>query len=353
MGLQVATIIGGLSQVDCETRDVFSSLLFSDFSFFFSSFAKVEQSRVLDSRPHVVVATPGRLAELLSLGGLSLAKLSFLVLDEADRLLSLGFEAELKVVLQKCPSKRQTMLFSATMSPTIRTLEGMALRDPFRFDQASGSALLTVKTLRQEYMLVPEACRDAYVVYLARSYSDDNVSLIVFCATVEDCAQVHHMLESLLESQVVSLHSLMSQPQRLRSLTEFRNGRAKVLVATDVAARGLDIPMTDLVVNCSVPSDPATYVHRVGRTARAGRSGCSITLVSQFEVGLMLAVEDQIGMKLAEHPHKEEEVLKFLPEANAARGVAALWWEEQGLAERNEKRKDEGRKRRKKQSSRN
>ncbi len=120
-----------------------------------------------------------------------------------------------------------------------------------------------------------------------------------------------------------------------------------------MASRGLDIPMTDLVVNCSVPTDVASYVHRVGRTARAGRPGRSITLVSQFEVELLLAVEEAIARKLELHDHLEDEVLKFLPEANAARRLACLWWAEEGFQERNEKRKDESRKRRKKAKEQN
>lgn len=116
-----------------------------------------------------------------------------------------------------------------------------------------------------------------------------------------------------------------------------------------MAARGLDIPMTDLVINCSCPDDVASYVHRVGRTARAGRKGLAVTLVTQHDVSRMLQIEDAIGKKLEEHKHDEEEVLKFLSEANAARRISQVWWEEEeGLKEKQEKRKDKKKNKKKK-----
>ena len=137
-----------------------------------------------------------------------------------------------------------------------KVLQSMSVKDPFRWDQTlEGGPLATVKTLRQEFILMPGNVRDAYMVYLARSYSNDNVSLILFCDTVDECSMVFHMMEALLDCACVQLNSFMRQKKRNEALNAFRSGQAKVLVATDVASRGLDIPMTDLVINCSCPPE--------------------------------------------------------------------------------------------------
>lgn len=156
MNVQVCTLIGGLGQT--------------------------QQSLAVQKKPHIVVATPGRAAALVQQGVLVLNKLSFLVLDEADRLLFHGFERELKVIFHATPSKRQTLLFSATMTPTLELLQSMSMKNPFRWDQSLVlGTLQTVKKLRQEYILCPLDARDTYIVYLARVYSDGEEEVCVFC----------------------------------------------------------------------------------------------------------------------------------------------------------------------------
>ena len=305
----------------------------------------IHQTAELQNNPHIVVGTPGRCAQLVAQGSLRLRKLAFLVLDEADRLISQGFEEDLATILKHSNRRRQTLLFSATMNKSLEELEGMSMKNPFHWDQNAardgGEGFATVRSLTQRMMLVPEAARDAYVVYLARTYASADTSLILFCNTVEDTAQLAHMLEHLLADDgvsVVTLHSLLAQSERSSALVAFRSGSARVLVASDVASRGLDIPLTDLVINCHVPPEIPRYVHRVGRTARAGRKGVAITLVGPNEVGRLLGIEDVIGIKLEEHPAPEDEVLSFLPEANAAREMARLWWDET-MSESNKRRK--------------
>lgn len=163
--------------------------------------------------------------------------------------------------------------------------------------------------------------------------------MMLFCPSVEECALLFHMLDSLVDVKCAQLHSMMRQEDRTEAVAQFRSGAARILVATDVASRGLDIPHTDLVINCSCPTMVEDYVHRVGRTARAGRDGLAITLVTQFEVALLLDIEERIGIKLQEHETDEQEVLQFMPEANAARRLSQVWWKESGDAKKYQKRK--------------
>lgn len=168
---------------------------------------------------------------LVDTGALSLNKLAFLVMDEADRLLFHGFERDLTVIIGAACTKRQTMLFSATMTPTLEVLQSMSMRDPVRWDQTTaGGALATVKRLRQDYILVPADARDAYLVFLVRVYSSDNVALIVFCPSVEECALVFHMLDALVDVPCVQLHSMMRQEERTEAMSRYRSGEAKVCV---------------------------------------------------------------------------------------------------------------------------
>jgi ATP-dependent RNA helicase DDX49/DBP8 len=218
----------------------------------------------VSKRPHIVVATPGRAAALVTLGVLVLNKLSFLVMDEADRLLFHGFEHDLSTIIRAANAKvirngwmlffilrkkklqRQTMLFSATMTPTLEVLQSMAMRKPFRWDQSKNAgALVTVKKLRQEYILTPADARDAYLVYLVRVYSSDNVAMILFCSSVEETALIFHMMDALVDVKCVQLHSMMRQEERTEAMAQYRSGAAKILVATDVASRGLDIPSNE------------------------------------------------------------------------------------------------------------
>jgi len=312
--------------------------------------------------PHVVVATPGRLAAVLQhttritsgadvcVTPLSLKRLRTFVLDEADRLLSSDFVHELQVILSYIPPSRQTLLFSATMTKNLNKLAALALSRPFRFD--ASPKFQTVKTLTQEYILTRSMMRECYVMYLLNEYLSnpktitrgaDSQLAIVFVA---NCTTCELLTEMLCECDIaaVSLHSGKAQHQRAAALTAFRSGLKRVLVATDVASRGLDIPHVGLVISHNVPRDYKDYLHRVGRTARFGHGttrheGCAVTLVTEHDVCLIQHIEQMLGVKLTERLCDEREVLRLLNQALTAKQIAFLKLEEGGFFLRQKEKK--------------
>ncbi|KAF1385518.1 hypothetical protein PFLUV_G00108600 [Perca fluviatilis] len=282
----------------------------------------VSQALELSNQPHVVVATPGRLADhIRSSDTFSMSKIQFLILDEADRLLEQGctdFTKDLETILATLPAKRQTLLFSATLTETLHELKNIAMNKPFFWE--SKSETRTVEELDQRYILTPEKVKDAYLVHLIQTFTDehDDWSIIIFTNTCKDC-QVLTMMLREFNFPTISLHSMMKQKQRFANLAKFKASVFKILVATDVAARGLDIPTVQVVINHNTPGLPKIYIHRVGRTARAGRNGVSITLVTQYDIHLVHSIEGQIQTKLKEYPVEEKEVLKILTQVNVTR----------------------------------
>jgi ATP-dependent RNA helicase DDX27 len=238
------------------------------------------QEAELRARPDVVVATPGRLIDhLANTPGFSLDGLEILVLDEADRMLEEGFADELDEIMRHTPRQRQTMLFSATMTDKIDDLIRLSLRHPVRlFVDASDSI---AKRLVQEFVRIrKDRDDDRLPIILALCKRTVTERAIVFMPTKE-LAHRMRILLGLIGLSVVELHGGLAQTDRLESLRKFTAGEADFLVATDVAARGLDIPTVQAVINYSMPPNYKQYVHRIGRTARAGRSGRSITLVGE------------------------------------------------------------------------
>ena len=288
-----------------------------------------EQARQLATRPHVVVATPGRLRDHFEHDPDAprlFKRLRFLVLDEADRILDPGFEKELQVILGPLPERRQTLLFSATMTQNLEALKRVALPDAFQFAEFEG--LKTAVGLRQEYVLCPAKVKEVYLFHLLKRLEQLKVkSAIIFVGTVKGCQLVEFLLDEL-DVKALALHSKQPQRRRLANLDKFRGGMAPILVATDVASRGLDIPTVDLVVNYDLPRLAQDYVHRVGRTARAGRGGLAVSLVSQYDIELVREIEGLIQEKLVEFETDEKTVLKDLSYVYAARRAAVLALEE-------------------------
>lgn len=279
MGLRCCTIVGGMDMM--------------------------EQARDLMRKPHVVVATPGRLMDHLeNTKGFSLRALKFLVLDEADRLLELEFGPVLDKILQIIPRKRTTYLFSATLTSKIDKLQRASLHNPVKV--AVNSKYSTVETLIQTLMVVPDGFKNTYLIYLLNEYVGK--SIIIFTRT---CAHAQNisLLARILGFSAIPLHGQLSQAQRLGALNKFKSGDKSILVATDVAARGLDIPSVDLVINFDIPTDSKAYIHRVGRTARAGRSGKSVSLVTQYDLELILRIEKVINMKLPKETPDKNAIL--------------------------------------------
>ncbi|XP_026873214.1 probable ATP-dependent RNA helicase DDX49 isoform X2 [Electrophorus electricus] len=232
----------------------------------------VAQALELSKKPHIVVATPGRLADhIRSSDTFNMKRIRFLILDEADRLLEQGctdFTKDLEVILGVVPAKRQTLLFSATLTDTLQELKSIAMNKPFFWENKSD--VRTVEELDQRYLLAPEKVKDAYLVHLIQKFQDehDDWSIIIFTNTCKNC-QILTMMLREFRFPAISLHSMMKQRQRFANLAKFKSNIFKVLIATDVAARGLDIPTVQVVINHNTPGLPKIYIHRVGRTARA------------------------------------------------------------------------------------
>ncbi|HEX2718099.1 MAG TPA: DEAD/DEAH box helicase [Gemmatimonadaceae bacterium] len=255
-----------------------------------------QQLRALKRGVDIVVATPGRAHDHVRRRTLKLDDIRYVVLDEADEMLDMGFADDLTALLDATPEERQTALFSATLPPRIAELAEKYLREPERIRIAREPvAAGEIPRVRQVAYVVPRAHK---LAALGRILDVETpTSALVFCRT-------RHEVDELTESlngrgyRAEALHGGMSQEQRDRVMKKFRGGTAELLVATDVAARGLDIPQLSHVVNYDVPSAPETYVHRIGRTGRAGREGVAITLVEPREHRLLRNIEHVTKQKI-------------------------------------------------------
>lgn len=282
----------------------------------------IPQSISLGKNPHVVVATPGRLLDHLeNTKGFSLRSLKYLVMDEADRLLDLDFGPILDKILKILPREgRKTYLFSATMSSKVESLQRASLVNPLRVS-VSTDKYQTVSTLLQSYLFFPHKHKDIYLVHMLNELAGQTA--IIFTRTVNETQRIAIMLR-LLGFSAIPLHGQLSQNARLGALNKFRARSRNILVATDVAARGLDIPSVDVVMNFDLPPDSKTYIHRVGRTARAGKSGNAISFVTQYDVELWLRIEGALGKKLKEHETVKEEVMVLAERVGEAQRSAVL-----------------------------
>jgi len=238
----------------------------------------------------VVIATPGRLLDLTERGALRLSTVEVLVLDEADRMLDMGFLPAIRRVLSLVPTKRQTMLFSATMSSEIEKLARSTMKEPklIEVNQRGRAPILVEQTA---YPVAQES-KTALLLDLLEREKFERV--LVFARTRRGAERLSHILEAR-DHQVNRIHSDRTQPQREAALRGFRDGRTRVLVATDIAARGLDVDSVSHVINYDVPSTPEDYVHRIGRTGRAGNQGRALTIVTPVDELSMRAIEKLMG----------------------------------------------------------
>ncbi|GMJ15028.1 RNA HELICASE10 [Hibiscus trionum] len=264
----------------------------------------MQQQIALGKRPQIIVASPGRLVDHLNnTKGFSLHMLKYLVLDEADKLLDVDFEKALDDILNVIPRDRHTYLFSASMTRNVKKLKRACLRNPVLIE--SSSKYCTVDTLKQQLFFKPAKLKDCCLVYILTEMS--GCTSMVFTRTCYATRLLSLMLQNL-NIRAIPISGQMTQPMRIRALNKFKSGECSVLVCTDVASRGLDIPAVDMVINYDIPQDPRIYIHRVGRTARAGKSGFAISLVNQYEVQWYKQIEECIGKTLSEYDAQEEEV---------------------------------------------
>ena len=248
----------------------------------------------LRRKPTIVIATPGRLLDLKERGAINLAGIEVLVLDEADRMLDMGFLPAIRNILAMLPVKRQTLLFSATMSPSIESLARSTMQQPKLVEvNPRGRAARMVE--QTAYSVSLENKTALLLDLLERENKEEALAkVLVFTRTRRGSERLSHILRAR-DHKVNRIHADRTQPQREAALRDFRNGHARVLVATDIAARGLDVDAVSHVINYDVPAVPEDYVHRVGRTGRAGKQGKAITIVTPIDELSMKAIERLIG----------------------------------------------------------
>jgi len=251
------------------------------------------QVRTLNRGAHILVATPGRLLDLMNQGHIHLDQLEVFVLDEADRMLDMGFLPDLKRIIRHLPKRRQSLFFSATMPPSIIKLSGGLLSDPVSVDVTPDQ--ISLKEIEQRVHLVPKQGKQDLLQRVLGA--PEVVQALVFTKTKR---RANVVTKKLIRTGIGAavIHGNKSQGARQRALKDFRDGRASVLVATDVAARGIDIEGITHVINFDIPIEPEAYVHRIGRTGRAGAEGVALSFCSPEERGELRAIEKLIDLKV-------------------------------------------------------
>jgi len=241
---------------------------------------------------NILIATPGRLLDLTERGAVNLSTIEVLVLDEADRMLDMGFLPAIRRVLAMLPTKRQTLLFSATMSSSIEQLARTTMKEPHLIEVNQRGRAATM--VEQTAYHVEQHSKTALLLELLEKEGDEFERVLVFTRTRRGAERLSHILKAR-DHSVNRIHADRSQPQREAALREFSDGRARVLVATDIASRGIDVDSVSHVINYDVPAAPEDYVHRVGRTGRAGNLGKAITMVAPVDELSMRAIERLMG----------------------------------------------------------
>lgn len=266
------------------------------------------QEKELKASPRLIVATPGRLRDHIERGNAMLHKMNYLVLDEADRMLDMGFEKDLDQIVKFLTGKRQTLLFSATMPKNIVSLVGRYLTDPIKV-KVDG-ALKAKENINQECIRVQSGKKFSV---LCQELDERKGSVIIF---VKRKREVDELSEDLSHEgfDVNAIHGDLNQFQRNSILEDYRNQKFRILVATDVASRGLDVPHIEHVINYDVPQSADDYVHRIGRTARAGKKGEALTLLSKHDEKLWVAIEKLMGLDKKNSAPKEASKLASEPQ---------------------------------------
>ncbi len=266
----------------------------------FGGVGEQPQIRSLAAGTDIVIATPGRLLDLMEQRCVGLDRVEIFVLDEADRMLDMGFAPAMKRILAKLPPRRQSLLFSATMPESIRSLAHSFLHDPVRVEVAPVAS--TAERIDQHVCHVDRANKHRLLVHLLQKHGDGLV--LVFSRTKHGADRLaRNLARDGLGADAI--HGNKSQGARQRALESFRTGESRILVATDIAARGIDVKGIALVVNYDLPNEPEAYVHRIGRTARAGAEGIAISLCDDTERGFLRDIQRLIRKEipvLADHP---------------------------------------------------
>jgi ATP-dependent RNA helicase RhlE len=271
----------------------------------FGGVGQAPQEKSIRRGTDILVATPGRLLDLMNQGIISLRQLEVFVLDEADRMLDMGFIHDVRKVIKELPPKRQSLFFSATMPPEVSKLARTLLTDPVKVEITPQST--PVERIEQSVRFVDRGNKRKLLEDLLRDKSI--FKTLVFTRTKHRASRIARQLAQR-KIPADSIHGDKSQSARIRALEGFRSGRLRVLVATDIAARGIDVDGITHVINYELPNEPESYVHRIGRTARAGADGVAISLCSGDELEYLKDIEYTIGRKVevvTDHPHHSDE----------------------------------------------
>jgi ATP-dependent RNA helicase RhlE len=255
-----------------------------------------QQKRALEGGVDIIIATPGRLIALIAMGTINFEHVEHLVLDEADRMLDMGFYEDILRIIKNLPIKRQTLLFSATMPPKIRALANRILKDPSEINIAISKPAEGI--LQQAYMVHSEQ-KEKLIDYLLKEKQFNSV--LIFASTKENVKKLDRNLHRL-GLNAKAIHSDLEQNEREEVLREFKNKKLNILVGTDVLSRGIDVEGIDLVINYDVPPDPEDYIHRIGRTARAATTGTAITFINDMEQRKFFRIESLIGKEVPKMP---------------------------------------------------
>lgn len=273
------------------------------------------QRNMIRNRPHVVIATPGRLLDHLEQRTITLKSVVVLVLDEADRMLDMGFAPQINKILAEVPKERQTMLFSATMPTAIVSIATKHMKLPLRVEVAPAGT--TADRVEQEIII---ARREMKTQLLQKLLTDHAGAVLVFSRTKHGATKLLRLVKAMGHS-AAEIHSNRSLAQRRDALEGFKSGKYRVLIATDIAARGIDVTGIELVVNYDLPQDPGDYVHRIGRTGRAGAAGKAVSFALPDQAGEIRSIERLIRVKI---PTKFPSDMGPLPKMDPA--VEAATW---------------------------
>jgi ATP-dependent RNA helicase DeaD len=272
------------------------------------------------SQVNIVVATPGRLMDHIRRNNIDLRHVSILVLDEADRMLDMGFIDDIKFILRFIPKERQTLLFSATFSDEIRRIISNYMRNPILIELNKEKP--SVKTTRQSAYIVKENDKRQCLEHFLNREKPELA--LIFCSTKIKSDRLYRELSRLYNIGVI--HGDLSQNQRERVLADFKNRRVIYLIATDVASRGIDVKNISHVINYDMPNDIETYIHRIGRTGRAGASGKSITLVTHEEIQDLLRIENFVKVKIEKQKYVNGEFLALSPDEISIKNAIIPKW---------------------------
>ena len=310
------------------------------FACVFGGVSQFGQVKDIKKGAETIIACPGRLIDLMTQGIVYLDQVECFVLDEADRMLDMGFLPDIKRIISKLPKARQSLFFSATMSPAISKLAGELVQDPVQVTISPETP--TVEKINQRVMLVEKSQKDSLLIHLLKSHPEWN-KVIVFTKMRHGADRVN---KKLMREDIpcAAIHSDKTQNQRTRALDGFRKGQVRVLVATDIASRGIDVPDVSCVINMELPLETESYVHRIGRTARAGESGAAISFVTAEERGQLKAVERFIKKTIPidrDHPFHSDSVDRKT--GNSGEGLPQAPWVHPANINRNNRKRQKHR----------